>query len=155
MNYIFCDVERSILLEKSISHLFLPPYAFSQCRDKQVAALVDRFSGTVPSHGLCFDINLSQNLMTKTHLSQILNKVVLISDRTYKSRVLRGMSEISPRSGDIAIFPIRGCLYHPLSLQLSPPENQLSLHCVTQRTIYVVLCRQRLQSDIPDSACGL
>lgn len=61
--------------------------------------------------------------MTKTHLSQILNKVVSISDRTYKSRVLRGMSEISPRSGDVAIFPIRGCLYHPLSLQLSPPRK--------------------------------
>jgi len=118
MIYIFCKLRRKILLEKSISHLFLPPYALSHCRDKQIAALVDHFSGTVSSHALCFDINLSQNLMTKTHLSPILDKVISISDRTYEIRVLRGMSQISPRSGDVAIFLIRVCLYRLLSLQL-------------------------------------
>lgn len=37
------------------------------------------------------------------------------------------MSGISPRSGEAAVFPVRGCLYHPLSLQLlSPGKAALS-----------------------------
>lgn len=34
-------------------------------------------------------------------------------------------------------------------------EKQLSLHCMTQRTVYIVLSGQWLQSDIPDSVCVL
>lgn len=96
----------------------MSPPTFSHCCDKQIAARVDHFSGTGWSCGLCFDINLSQNLMTKTHSPQILDKVISISDRTYESRVLRGMSEICPICGDVAFFPTRGCLYYLLSLQL-------------------------------------
>lgn len=41
-------------------YLLLAPDASSRCHDKQVAVLMDHFSGTVQSHGLCFDVNLSE-----------------------------------------------------------------------------------------------